>query len=100
MLEFYYDFLDKYLDRINFDLIQMDTNSMHIAISHESDEIVSPELRFQYDNKGKAEFLSTSKYHDQMLGSFKDEFQGKKMITLMSKCYYGEDGKLKNKTKF
>ena len=33
MLEFYYDFLDKYVDRRDFELIQMDTNSLYIALS-------------------------------------------------------------------
>ena len=33
MFEFYYDFLDKYLDRSHFELIQMDTDSMYMAIS-------------------------------------------------------------------
>jgi len=35
MLEFYYDFLDRYLDRSDFKLIQMDTDSNYIAISAE-----------------------------------------------------------------
>ena len=33
MLEFYYDFLDKYFDHQDFELIQMDTDSNYIAIS-------------------------------------------------------------------
>jgi len=33
MLEIYYDFLDRYLDRRDFELIQMDTDSNYIAIS-------------------------------------------------------------------
>ena len=34
MLEFYYDFLDRYFDRRDFEwLIQMDTDSSYIAIS-------------------------------------------------------------------
>ena len=31
-----------------------------------------------------------SKYHDRILGLFKAEFQGTRMITLTSKCYYGD----------
>ena len=95
MLEFYYDFLDKYIDRIDFELIQMDTDSMYMALSSKSiDDIIRPELREEYDNGGKAEFLSTSKYHDITPGLFKAEFQGTRMIALTSKCYYAEDEKM------
>ena len=38
--------------------------------------------------RGKAEFLSMTKYHDRMPGLFKAEFKGKRMIAVMSKCYY------------
>ena len=44
-LEFYYDFLDKYLDRRDFELIQIDTYSMYMVISGNSiNEIVQLEL--------------------------------------------------------
>ena len=35
MLEFYYDFLDKYFSREDFELIQMDTDNNYLAISAE-----------------------------------------------------------------
>ena len=35
MLQFYYDFLDKYLDRSDFQMCEMDTDSAYIAISRE-----------------------------------------------------------------
>ena len=87
MLEFYYDFRDKYLDWCDFELNQMDTDSMYITMSGEFSNIVRPELREEYDHGGKDKFLLTSKYHDRMLGLFKADFQGKRMIALMSKCY-------------
>ena len=52
MLQFYYDFLDKYLDRADFQMFEMDTDSAYIAISGDSVEsLVKPELReeFQQD---------------------------------------------------
>ena len=65
MLKFYYDFLDKYLDKRDFELIQMDTDSMYMVISGALiDEIVKPELQEQYHNGGKVKFLSTFKYHN------------------------------------
>ena len=98
MLEFYYDFPDKYIDRIDFESIQMDTDSMYMALSSKSiDDIIRPELREEYDDGGKAEFLSTSKCHDRTPGLFKSEFQGTRMIALTSKCYYAEDEKMKSK---
>ena len=87
MLEFYYDFLDKYIDRRNFESIQIDTDSMYMALSSKSiDDIIRPELREEYDNGDKAEILSTPKYHNRTPGLFKAEFQGTRMIALTSKC--------------
>ena len=69
MLEIYYNFMDMYLDRRDFKLIQMDMDSMYMAISGTSiHEIVKLELQKEYDNGGKAEFLLTSKYLDRTLG--------------------------------
>ena len=88
------------IDRRDFELIQMDTDSMYMALSSKSiDDIIKPELREEYDNGGKAEFLilSTSKYHNRTPGLFKAEFQGTRMIALTSKCYYAEDEKMKSK---
>ena len=98
MLEFYYDFLDKYVDRRDFELIQMDTDSLYMALSGKDiDDVIRPELSPEYFVTGKAEFLSTSKYHDRTPGLFKAEFCGTKMIALTSKCYYAEDENMKPK---
>ena len=46
MLEFYFDFMDKYLDRSDFQYCKMDTDSAYIAITGQSVEsLVKPELR-------------------------------------------------------
>ena len=46
MLQFYYDFLDKYLDRADFQMCEMDTDSAYIAIAGDSVEsLVKPELK-------------------------------------------------------
>ena len=46
MLEFYYDFLDKFCDRRDFELIQMDTDSFYMALSaNDFDEIIKPEMK-------------------------------------------------------
>ena len=50
MLEFYYDFSDRYFDRRDFELIQMDTESNYIAISADQlEDIVRPELRAELE---------------------------------------------------
>ena len=50
MLQFYYDFLDKYLDRSDFQMCEMDTDSAYIAISEKSVEsLVKPELKAEFE---------------------------------------------------
>ncbi len=38
MLDFYYDFIDKYIDRSHFELLEMDTDSNYFAFSEDSIE--------------------------------------------------------------
>ena len=50
MLDFYYDFLDNYFSRQDFELCYMDTDSFYIAMSGDSlDEIVRPEMKQEYE---------------------------------------------------
>ncbi|XP_057292550.1 uncharacterized protein LOC130621260 [Hydractinia symbiolongicarpus] len=54
MLEFYYDFIDKYVDRRDFECIYMDTDSAYFAISGEElRDVVRPELLDEYDKDVK-----------------------------------------------
>ena len=62
MLEFYYDFLDRYFDRRDFELIQMDTDSNYMAISAgKLEDIVKPELQTEFEAK-KQEWLAWDKW--------------------------------------
>ena len=45
MFQFYYDFLDKYLDRTDFQMCEMDTDSAYITIS--GDGVESSETRIK-----------------------------------------------------
>ena len=55
MLEFYYDFLDRYFDKRDFKLIQMDTDSNYMAISAERlGDIVRPKLQTEFEAKRKS----------------------------------------------
>ena len=49
MLQFYYDFIDRYLERPLFQYCEMDTDSAYLALAGESvEDLISPELREHY----------------------------------------------------
>ena len=86
MLEFYYDFLDYFLDRRDFELIQMDTDSMHIALAYDKlEEAIKPELQKEFEQE-KKEWLSWDKWSNWEPGLFKLTKEGTRAITLCSKC--------------
>jgi hypothetical protein len=50
ILEFYHDFLDRFVSRRDFELIQMDTDSLYFAITESAlKAVVRPELRTEFD---------------------------------------------------
>ena len=102
MLQFYYDFLDHYIDRRDYELIQMDTDSMYFALSYDTlEEAVKLELKLQFENN-KKKWLSWDKWSNREPGLFKLEKEGTRAITLCSKCYFVEDeksGKAKKSSK-
>ena len=58
MLQFYYDFLDKYVDRRDYKLIQIDTDRMYFALSYDTlEEAVKPELKLECETN-KMQWLS------------------------------------------
>ena len=76
MLEIYYDFLDKYFSRQDFELCYMDTDSFYLAISGDSlDDIVRPEVK-QAHEADKKNWLATDKFSERTPGLFKPEFAG------------------------
>ena len=107
MLEFYYDFMDKYVDRADFEYCEMDTDSAYMAISGSHfEDIIKPDMRTQYlqglngfctDMEIEADaqhhwFPRTccnqhAKYDKRTPGLFKLEYQGNEMIGLCSKTY-------------
>ena len=97
MLEFYFDFLDKFCDRRDFELIQMDTDSFYMALSaNDFDDIIKPDLKKLYKDE-KPNWLVTDEYSKRVPGLFKPEFKGKRMIALTSKCYFADNGDSKAK---
>ena len=99
MLEFYYDFLDRYIDRRDYELIQMDTDSNYMAISGAKlEDIIRPELRAEFEAT-KKQWLSWNKWSERTPGLFKLESEGSGMIALCSKCYFVNGEKKKFSTK-
>ncbi|XP_053380961.1 uncharacterized protein LOC128549018 [Mercenaria mercenaria] len=98
MLQFYYDLLDKYVDRSDFEYMEMDTDSAYMAISASSlQEVVKSEKLAEYrhgltglcDDKynpvGDRWFPREccdkhAKYDKRVPGLFKTEYEGEEMI--------------------
>ena len=101
MLQFYYECLDKYLDRSSFEYCEMDTDSAYIAIAANSiEDLVKPELREEYNEDKVNWFPRTDTPENRAFdkrtpGLFKEEWSGDGIIGLCSKTYYcfGSDDK-------
>ena len=91
MLQFYYEFLDFYLDRRDFELIQMDTDSMYFALSRERlEDAIRPGYETQFE-EDKKRWLAWNKWSNREPGLFKLEKEATSGIALCSKCYHMED---------
>ena len=128
MLEFYYDFIDKYLDHQNFQYIEIDTDPAYIALAGQNlEDLVKPELKKQFFEEWnkwlpveacaihKKEFVDTKvtghewqpesccmqqkKFDQRTPGLFKVEWKGDGMVGLCSKTYFGWGDKNKCSTK-
>ena len=92
MLQFYYDFMDVFVDRRDFQYCAMDTDSAYMALSAESlEEVIKPHLRQRFEAEKKDWFPREGQYaaYDKRTpGLFKTEFSGDGMIALCSKTYY------------
>ena len=118
MLQFYYDFIDTYIERPRFQYCEMDTDSAYIALAGESvDDLVSSFMREHFFRQ-RAEWLPSEccgehedayvecrlagrvwettnncckarkAYDKRTPGLFKIEFEGDGFIGLCSKTYY------------
>jgi len=96
ILEFYHDFLDHFIDRQDFELIQMDTDSLYFALSaNKLDDVVKPELTAEFDNC-KNDWIAWDAWSNRTPVLFKLELDGRRAIALCSKCYF-VDGDTKSK---
>jgi hypothetical protein len=94
MLQFNYDCVDKYIDRSNYQLMQMDTDSSYMALAGETfEELVKPHMKEEFEKDKNNWFPRTDtpehiKYDKRTPGLFKEEKSGVAMIALCSKTYY------------
>lgn len=102
MLEFNYNFLDIYVDRADYMLLQMDTDSIYLCLSTENmHEVIKPNMpeRYEHHLRGYCrdnacppflprECCKRHKTFDRRVsGLLKTEFEGEKMIGRCSKTY-------------
>ena len=94
ILEFYYDFLLKFIDPSDFQMCEMDTDSAYLAISGKNlDDVIKPDMKHQYleekhqwfPREDTAEHRSHNK---RTPGLFKVEWEGGGIVALCSKTYY------------
>ncbi len=118
MLQFYYDFMDVFIERRDFQYIEMDTDSAYIALSVSNlEDAVKPELKEQFFHSYAQWFPSLAcdqhmeefvqaksagqvwelqpccqerkQFDKRTPGLFKEEWRGDGMIALCSKTYFG-----------
>jgi len=93
MLEFYYDCIDKYIERSDYQYLYMDTDSAYLALTEEFDTLIKPELRneFELDKNNwfpRTDSTENEAYDKRKPGLFKEEYKGDGMVAVCSKTYY------------
>ncbi len=94
MLEFYFDFLMQYVDPLDFQMCEMDTDSAYMAISGDSlDDVIKPGMKDQYHREKHMWFPRQNtpeqySYDKRTPGLFKVEWEGEGIIALCSKTYF------------
>ena len=99
MLQFYHDFLVRFIDPSDFELIEMDTDSLYLGLTAEIlEDLIRPEMRLIYEKEKYDWFPRDGEweaYDRRTPGLFKTEWEGWAMWALNSKCYLGEGKKNK-----
>ena len=87
------DFLDYYLPREAFQIMEMDTHSNYLGITAENvEDLIKPELKEQFEREKHNWFVTPlAPQEKRTSGLFKVEFKGDKMIGLCSKSYCTEN---------
>jgi hypothetical protein len=94
MLQFYYDFLLKFVHPSDFQMCEMDTDSAYLAISGNTlDDVIKDDMKEQYLREKHHWFprddTAVHRAFDKRTpGLFKVEWEGDGIIALCSKTYY------------
>ena len=94
MLQFHYQFLQRFLDHPDFELLEMDTDSSYIALAGPSlESLIKPELReefqmVQHDWLPRGDSPQHAAFDKRTPGLFKVEWSGQGFVGLNSKTYY------------
>jgi hypothetical protein len=102
MSRFYYDCVDKYISRNDFQYVEMDTDSAYMATTGNLEDIIRPEMRDEFEREKHLWFPRTdtnenANYDKRKPGLFKIEFTGSGIVALSSKLYYVKGFTDKNK---
>ena len=97
VLKFYYDFLKAILVPEFYELMETDTDSIYIALTHEKfEDNIDPEKMHIYEER-KADYLLVDglKYGKRHPNRYRIECEGTRMISLCSKsyCVYNDNTK-------
>ena len=110
MLAFYQEFLSKFIEKQDFEMLQMDTDSFYFSIAGNSlDEVIKPNLKQEYINQimghcnskdvnAETHWLPRKccdlegKYDSRTPGLFKVEYTGDTFYGLCSKTYIVQNG--------
>jgi hypothetical protein len=106
MLKLYYNYIDYFISRKHYQLIEMDTDALYWAISGPNmDTVIKKEKKKEYkkmlygncndnvieaDDKHYVPRQCCIKHKDKdclVLGIFKEEWKGQEIVALNSKCY-------------
>lgn len=92
MLEFFYDVLQKYFDKSDYQCLQTDTDSIYLALSADNLlDLVKPELKQEFVNNVYPKWFVTSKDTKRTPGLLKEEYRGTAMCCLAAKTYIAID---------
>lgn len=102
MSEFYYDCVDKYISRQDFQYCEMDTDSAYMALTDDFFKLIKPEMKEEFEKDKNRWFPRTDTkehiaYDKRTAGLFKEEFIGKGIVCISSKLYYVKGFEKKDK---
>ena len=89
MFEFYYDCVDKYISRSDYQYLYMDTDSAYMALTDEFEKLIKPELKneFELDKNNwfpRTDSTENKAYDKRKPGLFKLEWEGDGMAAICS----------------